>query len=97
VNHARLGIEGATAWADRGEAEYPAGVGVSGLPGDSPFQASGGQINDVIVEIAGTPVNTLDDLLAILRRLRAGNVVSVRILRADAETTLEVVLGQLNP
>jgi putative serine protease PepD len=97
VNHARLGIEGATAWADQGEAEYPAGVGVTGLPGDSPFEASGGQINDVIVELADVPVNTLDDLLAVLRRLRAGQSVPVRILRADSESTLDVVLGQLNP
>jgi putative serine protease PepD len=97
VNHARLGIEGVTAWADSGNAEYPAGVGVTGLPSGSPFEASGGQINDVIVELADVPVNTLDDLLAVLRRLRAGQEVPVRILRGEEGTTLDVILGQLEP
>ncbi|MEX0863805.1 MAG: trypsin-like peptidase domain-containing protein [Acidimicrobiia bacterium] len=97
VAHARLGIEGSTAWADRGDAEYPAGVGVSGIPDDSAFEAAGGQINDVIVEIAGVRVSTLDDLLAVLRLFRAGQTTPIRILRADADTTLDVVLGRLSP
>ncbi|MCI0543375.1 MAG: S1C family serine protease [Actinobacteria bacterium] len=96
VAHARLGIEGTTAWADRGDAEYPAGVGISGIPADSAYETSGGQVNDVIVEIAGIPVNTLDDLLAVLRRLRAGQTVPIRILRVEDEVTLDVVLGQLD-
>jgi S1-C subfamily serine protease len=97
VAHARLGIEGTTAWADRDGAEYPAGVGVTGIPSGSAFEDSGGQINDVIVEIAGVEVKTLDDLLAVLRRLRAGQEVPVRILRSDAATTLDVLLGRLTP
>jgi S1-C subfamily serine protease len=96
VAHARLGIEGSTAWADQGEAEYPVGVGVSGLPSGSAYEASGGRLNDVIVEIADVEVRTLDDLLAVLRHLRAGQSVPVRILRADAGQTLEVVLGRLD-
>jgi S1-C subfamily serine protease len=72
-------------------------VGVSGIPDDSAFEAAGGQINDVIVEIAGIRVSTLDDLLAVLRLFRAGQTTPVRILRADADTTLDVVLGRLSP
>jgi S1-C subfamily serine protease len=97
VNHARLGIEGSTVWAAQDEAEYPAGVGVTGLPSDSAYQEAGGQINDVIVEVAGTGVDTLDDLLAALRRLRAGQTIPVRILRSDAVRTLDVVLGRMSP
>jgi S1-C subfamily serine protease len=97
VAHARLGIEGETAWAAQGQAEYPAGVGVSGLPSDSPYRDAGGQVNDVIVEVAGIKVETLDDLFATLRRLRAGQSIPVRILRSDAGQTLEVVLGRMNP
>lgn len=96
VAHARLGIEGGTAWAPSGDAEYPVGVGVARIPIDSAFEAHGGRVNDVITEIAGVPVNTLDDLLAVLRRLRAGQNVPIRILRGDAAQTLDVVLGRLS-
>lgn len=96
VAHARLGIEGNTAWAAVGGAEYPVGVGINRILADSPFAAAGGQINDVLVEIAGFPVNTLDDMLGVLRMLRAGHEIEVRILRADSDRTLNVVLGRLN-
>jgi S1-C subfamily serine protease len=95
VSHAALGIEGTTAWASRGGAEYPVGVGVTRIPSGSAFAASGGQVNDVIVEIAGTRVNTLEDLLAVLRMLRAGQLIDVQILRGTSEQVLRVELGRL--
>jgi putative serine protease PepD len=96
VEHARLGIEGTTAWARSDGAEYPVGVGVTRMPSPSAYETSGGLVNDVITEIAGRPVNTLEDLLAILRRLRGGQSVPVRILRGTTDQTLDVVLGSLN-
>lgn len=96
VAHARLGIQGSTVWAEEGGAQYPVGVGVTTLSGDSAYEQAGGEINDVIVEIAGREVNTIEQLLATLRRLRAEDVVEVRILRADDEQTFEVELGRLN-
>ncbi len=49
----------------------------------------------ISVEIADTRVNTIEELLAILRRLRANDIVDIRILRADDELLLEVELGKL--
>ncbi|MCH8970857.1 MAG: trypsin-like peptidase domain-containing protein [Acidobacteria bacterium] len=95
VDHAMLGIRGSTVWAVQGEAEYPVGVGITGMSGGSAYESSGGQINDVIVEIADTRVDTIEELLAILRRLRANDIVDIRILRADDELLLEVELGKL--
>lgn len=95
VAHAFLGISGRTVWATEGGAEYPVGVGVTSIPSGSAFAESGGQMNDVIVELAGVEIRTLDGLLATLRRLRADDTVEVRILRADSEQTLEVTLGRL--
>jgi len=95
VAHAFLGINGSTVWAEQDGAEYPVGVGVTGMSSGSAYEASGGQINDVIIEIAGIEVNTIDDLLATLRRLRASDVVDTRILRADDELVLDVELGRL--
>ncbi|MEE8374753.1 MAG: PDZ domain-containing protein, partial [Acidimicrobiia bacterium] len=95
VEHAFLGITGSTVWAEEGEAEYPVGVGVTGMPAGSAYEESGGQINDVVVEIADTQVHTIDDLLATLRSLRANDNVEIRILRADDGLLLDVVLGKL--
>lgn len=95
VTHARLGISGDTAWARDGRAEYPVGVGVGDVEPGSAYEAAGGQVNDVITEIGGVRVATIDDLLATLRRLRAGDVVQVRILRGDDELLVDIELGAL--
>ncbi|MFQ5523204.1 MAG: S1C family serine protease [Acidimicrobiia bacterium] len=94
VRHALLGIQGDTVWATESEAEYPVGVGVLDLVQGSAYETAGGQVNDVIVEFDGTPVRTIEELLARLRRHRAGDQVEVRILRADREQTLTVTLGK---
>lgn len=95
VRHALLGITGNTAWAEENGAEFPVGILVEGLTSGGAYDLGGGQINDVIVEVDGHMVNTLDALLARLRRHREGQVIPVRILRGDANTTLEVTLGLL--
>jgi len=95
VRHALIGIRGGTALAEEDGAAYPVGVLVDNLTSGSAFEDAGGQINDVIVAVDGHEVRTLDSLLARLRRLRAGDTIPVRILRADSETTLDVTLGLL--
>ncbi|HEU4320986.1 MAG TPA: trypsin-like peptidase domain-containing protein [Acidimicrobiia bacterium] len=97
VQHALMGIQGETAWAREDQAEFPVGILVDGITSDSAYEAAGGRVNDVIVEIDGFPVNTFDTLLARLRRMRAGDVVPIRILRSDANTTLDVTMGLLEP
>ena len=96
VRHALLGIQGETAWATEDGAEYPVGVLVSAVTNGSAYDSAGGRLNDVIVEIDDQPVNTIDALLAQLRRLREGDTVTVRILRSDTQTSLDVTLGRLN-
>ena len=97
VRHALLGIQGETALATESGAEFPVGVLVNEVTASLAYDAGGGQVNDVIVAIDGYEVTTIDALLARLRRLRADQVVPIRILRADEETTLDVTLGLLNP
>jgi putative serine protease PepD len=96
VRHALLGITGETFYAEKDGAEYPVGVLVSSLASGSAYESADGQQNDVIVEIDGHEVNTFDALVSRLRRLRAGNLVPLRILRGDADTTLEVELERLS-
>lgn len=95
VHHARLGISGDTAWARQDDAEYPVGVGVTDVVSGSAYDSAGGQMNDVITELNGVSVNTIDDLLATLRRLRSGDLTKVRILRGDDEMVLDVELGAM--
>lgn len=95
VVHAQLGIRGDTAWAQEAGAEYPVGVGVASVEPGSAYDQAGGTVNDVITEIDGVAVNTIDELLATLRGLRAGDMVQVRVLRSDDELVLDVELGAL--
>lgn len=97
VRHALLGIVGETAWAAEGGAEFPVGVLINEVAANSAYEEADGQVNDVIVALDGEEVRTLDTLLARLRRLRAGDTIPVRILRGDAEMTLNVTMGLLNP
>lgn len=104
VRHALLGIRGGTVWVTQDEAQFPVGVGVEGLTDDSAFTQAGGRINDVIVAVGGSEVRTLEQLLSRLRRLRAGQQIDIRLLRAgedlqiqDAtEVVLTVTLGELD-
>lgn len=97
VAHAFLGIRGATVWAASSGAEYPVGIGVTDLVGESAYQDAGGQVNDVIYQVGEYEVNTIIELLAALRRFRAGETVPLRILRTDADLVLDVEMGLLQP
>ncbi len=97
VDHAMLGIRGETAFAFSGDAEYPVGVSVIAIPDNSSFAQAGGQVNDVITSIGGEPVVTLDEMLTRIRMLRAGDVVTVTVTRADSETELTATMGHLEP
>ncbi|MFP3883477.1 MAG: S1C family serine protease [Actinomycetota bacterium] len=96
IRHARLGIVGETAWAAENGAEFPVGVLIEEISANSAYEEAGGQINDVIVAINDLEVRTIDSLLARLRRFRAGDAIPVRILRGDAEMTLDVTMGLLS-
>lgn len=96
VRHARLGISGETVWAQQNGAEFPVGVGIGSVESGSSYDLAGGQVNDVITELGGHPVNTIDELLARLRALRAGDVVQARILRSDDQLVLDIELGELD-
>ncbi len=55
---------------------------------------AGVKANDVILQIAGTPTPTRDDLLAALQQHRIGAVLKVKILRDSKEQELSITLGK---
>jgi S1-C subfamily serine protease len=93
VTHAVLGIQGDTAFANRDGADFPVGVIVTDILRDSAYQSAGGQINDVITSVDGDAIDTLDELLARLRFMRAGDTAVVVILRGQAQLELEATMG----
>lgn len=96
VNHALLGISGSTAFAEEAGAQYPVGVLVEEILGNSAYEASGGQVNDVITGMDDTPITTLNEMLTELRMRRAGQEVLVSVLRSEARLELVVTLGRLS-
>lgn len=94
VRHAQLGITGDTVWAEENGAEFPVGVLIASVTGGSAYEAAGGQMNDVILALDDFEVRTFEALLGQMRRLRAGDIIPVRILRGDTEMTLDVTMGR---
>ena len=61
------------------------------LPG-SPAHQAGLQQGDILIQLAGQPVNDLASYAAILRSLKAGEKVELKYRRDDAVMVAEVVL-----
>jgi putative serine protease PepD len=97
VSHAVLGIQGQTALVEQGGAEYPVGVLVETITTGSSYQVGGGQINDVITDLDGVPITTMDGLLTVMRAKRSGDEVTISVSRSEADLDLEITLGTLEP
>jgi S1-C subfamily serine protease len=95
VAHARLGIEGETAFATSDGAGFPVGVLITDILGNSAYESAGGQVNDVITTIDGLSIDTLEELQTHIRALRAGEMATIEILRGNAQLELEATMGLL--
>ncbi|MGE4131188.1 MAG: M28 family peptidase, partial [Bdellovibrionales bacterium] len=71
--------------------ETQAGVKISGTSKNSPAEKAGLKPGDVIVELGGIKINTMNDYVYCLQALKADAPAKMRVLRAGAETTLEIV------
>lgn len=94
VEHAFLGITGRTAFSgidDGGSA--PAGVEILSIEPGSAAEAAGLVAGDIITSVDGSPIDTMEELIPVLRRLSVGEEVEIRIDRAGAADAVMVVLG----
>jgi S1-C subfamily serine protease len=71
-----------------------AGLLLVSVSPDSPADRGGLVLGDTIVGLAGQPVRTMDDLLALLGGDRVGAPTSLRIVRGGNLQELEVVIGE---
>jgi S1-C subfamily serine protease len=93
VRHAFLGISGDTAFQEAADgADVPIGASIVGLEDEAAIGLAGAQVGDVIRSVDGVPVTTIDQLISLLRKRRAGQTVSVDLLRGAQELTVDVRL-----
>ncbi|WP_134668572.1 S1C family serine protease [Halorussus marinus] len=62
---------------------------ISGSPADGAIQSG-----DVVLQVAGQPVASQEDLASALVRYRPGDTISMQILRDGERRTVEVTLGE---
>jgi len=90
VDHALIGITGTTAFADRADGgRQPIGVEVVEVTPNSGAAGAGIEVGDVITAFGGTRVDTMDELITVLRTYTAGDAASMDL--ADG-TTVAVTL-----
>ena len=93
VRHAFLGITGVPAFeATQEGASIPIGARIESLEEGSALGDAGAVIGDIIAELDGHEVETMDQLVALLRNYRADQVVTVTILRGEQPIDLAVTL-----
>jgi S1-C subfamily serine protease len=94
---AGLGISGATAYRDLSDGgQAPTGVEIGQVQTGSAADKAGLKDGDVITHVDGVAVDTMDELVSILRRHSAGDQVTLTVQRTGGEQTVTVVLGSLS-
>lgn len=66
------------------------GVRISGTSKDSPAEKAGLVAGDVITELGGIKIQNINDYVYCLQALKANEKTKLRVLRAGAETELEI-------
>lgn len=102
IDHPFLGILGTTMYVELDDgASQPAGATIVRILGDeeadvvdtSAFGDAGATIGDVIVAVDGERVQTMNQLATLMRFYRAGDVVTVTVVRDGEQVDLEVELA----
>ncbi len=68
------------------------GMRLDGVTEGKPAHAAGMKGGDIIIEVGGTPINTMMDYMNKLSTFQKGDVTQVKIKRGDQEMTLNVTL-----
>lgn len=98
VDHALLGIRGATAFGTSPDgAQVAAGVQIESVEAGTAAADAGLRAGDIITSADGEPIKTMDELVIALRHQSAGDTLTLTIAPSVGETTrnVEVTLGQL--
>jgi serine protease Do len=69
------------------------GIGITDIQNGGPADEAGLEINDIIVKVEDTEIETSGDLFQVLSENRAGDEVTVTYYRGNNEDTTELTLG----
>ena len=95
VVHPYIGVNVQTIDEDAAkELKLPVGARIENVQPDSPSDAAGLQIDDVITKIEGAPVTTSEELVKEIRRHKVGEKLTVTYSRAGTERTAELTLAE---
>jgi Trypsin-like serine proteases, typically periplasmic, contain C-terminal PDZ domain len=73
--------------------EQAAGLVIIGIENESPAEAGGMMVGDILVGIEGHPIQDHDELFARLAGDAVGKSIAVEILRGGKQETLKVNVG----
>jgi S1-C subfamily serine protease len=86
-----LGITGADVTEEISDSEgIPSGVYITEVATDSPAMNAGIQRGDIITEISGQTIETMDDIQEILLKLSKDQVIQIRVMRQGREEYKEI-------
>lgn len=94
VHHAFIGVQVEPAFEDIDGAQVPEGARIVSFQGSTGIEGAGTQIGDIIAAIDGTHVKGVGDLIALLRTRRAGQTITLSLLRNGTPLEIDAVLGQ---
>jgi len=99
VHHAFIGVQVEPAYLTEDGAQVPEGARITSFLGDTGIENDGVQVGDVITAIDGQSVQGIDDLIAILRSMRAGQTVTLALMRDGSpfEITADLAQRPLEP
>ena len=69
------------------------GVVVQSIDHDGPACKAGIRNNDVIISVAGTPINNTQQMVAVMNTMAAGSVANIAIIRDGSPQNVKVTLG----
>jgi len=90
-----LGINGTTAFTDQADGgRRPVGVDVAAVEPGSAADDAGLLAGDVISALDDRTIDTMDELIALLRQYSSGDRISLSIVRDGATIDVDVTLGE---
>lgn len=97
VDHAFLGVQLRPLTRDIAEqlaVPVQEGAIVAVVEEDGPADEAGLRAGDIVVEAGGRPVATVEDVLAVLRRSKPGDELTLAVMRDDERRTISVTTGR---
>ncbi|MFQ5555817.1 MAG: S1C family serine protease, partial [Acidimicrobiia bacterium] len=89
-----LGLTGSTAFGDTTDGgRRPTGVDVDGVEPGSAAAEAGLRPGDVITAVDDRTIDTMDELIALLRRYRSADTIELSVLRGPDAVVMVATLG----